>query len=131
MKKNNYYEALLFLLRVIVQADGVFDDEESEAIEEICEIEKIPKVYYTDFNSRVNTLSEKEMYLKGIDWVQECTKEEQIKVFVWLYKMAEVDGTVHVKEVRFLLYSFRQADIEFEEIEAAAKITPKLKKKEH
>ncbi len=126
MENNNYFEALLYLLRVIVYADGVFDEEESNAIKEICEIEKISHDYYTDFCNRVKGVSEKEMYLAGIDKVQQCSPEEQIKVFVWLYKMAEVDGTVHIKEVRFLLYSFRQADIEFEDVENAAVKTPKL-----
>ncbi len=128
MKKNNYFEALLYLLRVIVYADGVFDEDESNAIQEICNLEDISESYYKDFYERVKNLSEKEMYLKGIDYVQKCSREEQIKVYVWLYKMAEVDGTIHVKEVRFLLYSFRQADIEFEEVEEVAKNSPKLKR---
>lgn len=121
METNNYYEALLFLLRVIVYADGVFDEDESKAIKEICIIEGIPDSYYHNFCERIKDISEKDMYISGIDYVQVCTQEEQIKVFVWLYKMAEVDGTVHVKEVRFLLYSFRQADIEFEQVEEAAR----------
>lgn len=126
METNIYNEALLFLLRVIVYADGIFDDDESKAIKEICRIEGISDAYYDSFCDRVKGVSEKEMYNQGIDFVHVCTPEEQIKVFVWLYKMAEVDGTVHVKEVRFLLYSFRQTDIEFEDVEAAAKKVPKL-----
>lgn len=128
METNNYNEALLSLLRVIVYADGVFDDDETNAIKEICEIEGISDTYYDDFGERIKNLSEKDMYIKGIDSVQDCSQEEQIKIFVWLYKMAEVDGTIHVKEVRFLLYSFRQADIEFEQVEEAARKVPKLNK---
>jgi uncharacterized tellurite resistance protein B-like protein len=128
METTNYNEALLFLLRVIVYADGVFDEDESNAIKEICGIENISEAYYLNFCERVKNMSEKDMYLHGIDHVQLCSQEEQIKVFVWLYKMAEVDGTVHVKEVRFLLYSFRQADIEFEQVEEAARKVPKLMK---
>lgn len=128
MEKINYNEALLYLLRVVVYADGVFDDEESEAIQEICGIEEISDEYYKDFSDRVKSMSEKEMYLTGIDFVRDCSKEEQLRVFVWLYKMAEVDGTVHVKEVRFLLYSIRHADIEFDQIEMAAKKVPSLNK---
>lgn len=130
MKSNNYYEALLFLLRVIVYADGVFDDDESMAIKEICSIVGISDDYYNDFCERAKGLSEKDMYNNGMDCIQDCNKEEQIKVFVWLYKMAEVDGTVHVKEVRFLLYAFRQTDIEFDEVEAVAKETPRLQQGE-
>lgn len=120
MEKNNYYEALLFLLRVIVYADGVFDEEEVRAIKEICKHEGISEAYYQDFNNRTKEYSEKKMYQTGIDLVQVCTLEEQLTVFSWLYKIAEVDGKVHVKEVRFLLYSLRHTDIEFEQVEQKA-----------
>jgi len=126
MEKNTYNEALLLLLRVIVFADGVFDKEEEVAIKEICEIEGISDEYYQDFCDRAEKLSEKEMYLNGTDKVHVCSLEDQLKVFVWLYKIAEVDGKVHVKEVRFLLYSIRHADIEFAQVEEAASKTPSL-----
>ncbi len=126
MEKNTYKEALLLLLRVIVFADGVFDKEEENAIKEVCQLESISDEYYQDFCNRAEKMSEKEMYLNGIDKVHICTLDEQLKVFVWLYKIAEVDGKVHVKEVRFLLYSIRHADIEFDQVEEAAAKTPSL-----
>lgn len=128
METNNYNEALLFLLRVVVYADGVFDEDESAAINEICLIEEIANDYYADFCERVKNFSEKDMYIKGIDHVHECSPDEQLKIFVWLYKMAEVDGTIHVKEVRFLLYSIRQSDIEFDRVEEEASKLQNLKK---
>ena len=127
MEKDTYKEALLLLLRVIVFADGVFDEEEETAIKEICNIEGISDEYYKDFCNRAENMSEKEMYLNGIDKVHVCSLEDQLKVFVWLYKIAEVDGKVHVKEVRFLLYSIRHADIEFGQVEETAAKTPSLK----
>ncbi len=126
MEKDTYTEALLLLLRVIVFADGVFDKEEENAIKEICGIEGISEEYYQNFCERAEKMSEKEMYLSGIDKVHACSLNEQLNVFVWLYKIAEVDGKVHVKEVRFLLYSIRHANIEFDQVEAAAEKTPPL-----
>lgn len=128
METNNFNEALLYLLRVIVYADGVFDEEESAAINQICLFEEISNDYYADFCERVKNFSEKDMYINGIDHVQECTPAEQLKIFSWLYKMAEVDGTIHVKEVRFLLYSIRQSDIEFDNVEKEASNLPELNK---
>lgn len=126
MEHKNYNDALLYLLRVIVYADGVFDEDESHAIAEICRLEGISDAYYKDFCNRVEQMSEKELYLGGIDGVQHCTDEEQLKIFVWLYKMAEVDGKVHVKEVRFLLYSIRHTNLEFKDVEKAATDAPAL-----
>ena len=126
MERDTYNEALLLLLRVIVFADGIFDKEEENAIKEICKIEEISDEYYQDFCDRAEKMSEKDMYLNGIDKVHVCSMEDQLKVFVWLYKIAEVDGKVHVKEVRFLLYSIRHADIEFEQVEETAAKTASL-----
>lgn len=126
MEQNNYFEALLFTLRVIVYADGVFDEEEVSAIKEICKQEEISDAYYDDFCERTKGFSEKQMYQSGIDMIQECSNEEQLNVFAWLYKIAEVDGKVHVKEVRFLLYSLRNTDIEFDQVEELAKQLPTL-----
>lgn len=124
MEQNNYFDALLYMLRVIVYADGVFDENEVRAIREICKVEGISEAYYDEFNNRCNNLSEKEMYHTGIDLLQSCTLEEQLSVFAWLYKVAEVDGKVHVKEVRFLLYSLRHTEIEFDQVEEKANQLP-------
>ncbi len=126
MEINKYNEALLHLLRVIVYADGVFDEDEANAILEICKSENISNEYYKDFNQRVENIAERELYITGIDLIHTCSIEEQMKIFVWLYKMAEVDGKIHVKEVRFLLYSIRQADIEFAQVEINAQKTPSI-----
>ncbi|MCB0505906.1 MAG: TerB family tellurite resistance protein [Cyclobacteriaceae bacterium] len=126
MEQNNYFEALLYMLRVIVYADGIFDDEEIKAIKEICNREKISDEYYRNFVESTRGFSEKQMYQTGIDLVQVCTLDEQLKIFAWLYKIAEVDGKVHVKEVRFLLYSLRHTDIEFAHVEAKAKELPAI-----
>lgn len=126
MEQNNYYEALLYLLRVIVYADGVFDEDEARAIKKICQNEGISDAYYENFNNRTKGLSEKKTYQTGIDLVQVCTIDEQLTIFAWLYKIAEVDGKVHVKEVRFLLYSLRHTDLEFAHVELRARELPTI-----
>jgi len=39
-----------------------------------------------------------------------------LKAFVTLYKISEIDGRVHVKEVRLLLYSIKMTGIEFDDV---------------
>ncbi|MCB0496639.1 MAG: TerB family tellurite resistance protein [Cyclobacteriaceae bacterium] len=126
MEQNTYFDALLYLLRVIVYADGVFDEDEVRAIKDICKQEDVSEEYYGDFVSRTKGFSEKKMYQNGIDMIQECTLDEQLRTFAWLYKIAEVDGKVHVKEVRFLLYSLRHTDIEFAQVEKKAGELPAI-----
>ena len=49
-----------------------------------------------------------------------------MNAFVILYKMSEVDGRVHVKEIKLLLYSIKLAGIEFDDVVNLAKVTPSI-----
>ncbi|MFM7431363.1 MAG: hypothetical protein ACKO1F_15895 [Flammeovirgaceae bacterium] len=55
--------------------------------------------------------------------LNKCSDFEKLNVFVHLYKMSEVESTVHVKEVRLLLYSIRMVAIEFKVMVEKAKAT--------
>ena len=126
MNKSAYHEAVLFLTHLIVYADGELDETEVKAISQICDHESITPEYYDDFSKRIKGMHERDMYLQGIDLVSQCTDQEKIDAFSWLYQISEVDGKVHVKEVRFLLYSIKRAGIEFEEVVDRAKNMPRL-----
>ena len=63
---------------------------------------------------------DREIYQKGIELINKCSDDEKLDAFVHLYNMSEADGTVHVKEVRLLLYSIKMADIEFNDVVARA-----------
>ncbi|MFO7259333.1 MAG: hypothetical protein DIU61_016665, partial [Bacteroidota bacterium] len=64
------------------------------------------------------------LYNRGIALINECTRDEKLSIFATLYKMSEVDGRVHQKEIKLLLYSIESAGIEFDEVVNAAKSTP-------
>lgn len=126
MNKNTYHEAVLFLTHLIVYADGELDEAEVNAIRQICDHESITPEYYDDFSNRIKGMHERDMYLQGIDLVSQCTDHEKLGAFSWLYQISEVDGKVHVKEVRFLLYSIKKAGIEFEDVIEKAQGQPRL-----
>jgi uncharacterized tellurite resistance protein B-like protein len=126
MTKNIYHEAVLFLTHLIVYADGELDENEVKAISQICDHESITPEYYDDFSIRIKGMHEREMYLQGIDLVSQCNDREKLDALAWLYQISEVDGKVHVKEVRFLLYSIKKAGIEFEDVIDKAKKMPRL-----
>ena len=72
--------------------------------------------YLYNFIRYAKVLSEKEVYNKGLEEISMCEDEEKLRAFGWLYRISEVDGTVHVKEIRFLIYSLKKAGIDFEDI---------------
>ena len=122
--KSTYQLGLLHLVRLLISADGVIDEKERTALKRIKEFEKIPDDLFDNFESTISSKKEREIYEQGIKLINECSDEQKLKAFVHLYKLSEADGSVHVKEVRLLLYSIKMAGIEFNDVvDRAAKTT--------
>ena len=121
MTPNKTYQiGLLYLVHLLISADGVVDENEKKALNKVKEKENIPDSLFAEFENQVATKKERDIYQEGIEMINKCTEEEKLNAFVHLYKMSEVDGRVHVKEVRLLLYSIKMAGIEFNDVVARA-----------
>ena len=114
--KQRYHLGLLYLVRLLISADGVIDENEHKAMMEIKGKEKISDDLFREFEQAIATKKEREIYETGIQLMNECTEEEKLNAFVHLYRLTEVDGNVHVKEVRLLLYSIKMVGIEFNDV---------------
>jgi uncharacterized tellurite resistance protein B-like protein len=113
---RNYQLGLLYLIHLLISADGVIDEKEYNALLSIKNKEHIPDPIFKEFKEATTIKKEKEIYQEGIALINECTDAEKLNAFVHLYKLSEVDGSVHVKEVRLLLYSIKMAGIEFNDV---------------
>ena len=121
MTTNKTYQiGLLYLVHLLISADGVVDENEKKALNRIKEKENIPDSLFKEFETQVAIKKERDIYQEGIELLNKCSEEEKLNAFVHLYKMSEVDGRVHVKEVRLLLYSIKMAGIEFNDVVARA-----------
>ncbi len=116
LTENHYTNGLLLLSYLITAADGILDDREIEALKTIASNENIPEDQLWNFIKYAKALPEKSVYVQGLDEISLCDRDEKLRAFCWLYRISEVDGKVHIKEVRFLLYSVKQAGIEFEDV---------------
>jgi len=125
-EKKNFYYGLLYLIHLIIDADGVVDDHELKALETIIEYEKMPEGVYKEFIDEIGSASEREIYERGIAMISLCPKEEQLRAFSWLMKISESDGQIHAKEIRLLLYSVKKAGIEFDDVVNGAQKLPAL-----
>lgn len=119
-RSEKYQLGLLYLVHLLVSADGVVDENEKKAIIKVKEKENISDLILNEFEKRIASKKEREIYHDGIALINRCTDEEKVNAFVHLYKLSEVDGRVHVKEVRLLLYSIKLAGIEFNDVVARA-----------
>lgn len=121
MTTNKTYQiGLLYLVHLLISADGVVDENEKKALNKIKEKENIPDSLFKEFETQVAIKKERDIYQEGIELLNKCSEEEKLNAFVHLYKLSEVDGRVHVKEVRLLLYSIKMAGIEFNDVVARA-----------
>lgn len=113
---QNFQLGLLYLVHLLVSADGVVDQNELAALDKIKTREKISDDVFNQFKKDITIKKEKDIYQAGLNFIGQCTDEEKLRAFSILYKMSEVDGRVHVKEVRLLLYSARTTGVEFDDV---------------
>jgi uncharacterized tellurite resistance protein B-like protein len=103
-----------------MSADGVIDEKETRALVALKAKEEIPDSTFNEFKKSIEEKKGRDIYQTGIEFINLCTDEEKLRAFVILYKMSEVDGSVHVKEVRLLLYCIKVTGIEFDDVVAKA-----------
>jgi uncharacterized tellurite resistance protein B-like protein len=121
---KNYQLGLLYLVHLLVSADGVVDENELAALDKIKEREKISDEIFAQFKKDISVMKERDIYQLGIDNITPCSDKEKLNAFSILYKMSEVDGRVHVKEVRLLLYSTKVTGVEFDDVVKQAATLP-------
>ena len=118
--EKDFHIGLLYLVHLLINADDMINEKEQAALKKIIEKEKIPAAVVEDFQRDLKRKKTKDIYHQGIDLISACTDEQKLRAFVHLLKLSEVDGSVHVKEVRLLLYSIKKASIEFDDVVAEA-----------
>jgi uncharacterized tellurite resistance protein B-like protein len=121
VEPEHFHLGLLYMVHLLIGSDGKTSQAETDALLRIKQNEGIPDQLFRRFANSITTKSERETYLEGIDYLNKCTDPQKLRVFVHLYKLAEVDGNVHVKEVRLLLYSIKATGIEFNDVVEMAK----------
>jgi uncharacterized tellurite resistance protein B-like protein len=120
---EHYQLGLLYLVKLLIDADGIADEKELAALRVIKEKEQITNDVFTSFEALVSTLREQDVYNAGIAHLNQCNKQEKLNIFSMLYKLSEVDGRVHLKEIKLLLYSIKSAGISFDDVVTQAKST--------
>lgn len=120
---KHYQLGLLYLVKLLIDADGVADEKELAALHCIKVKENIPDEVFWEFEARVSRLKDQEIYEAGFKYLHNCTLPEKRNIFTILYKLSEVDGRVHLKEIKLLLFSIKTAGVDFDDVVNQAKIT--------
>jgi len=83
-------------------------------------------VHFRNLKRDAQSKTEREIYESGLDYLAHCNEHEKLKIFGILYRLSEVDGRVHAKEIKLLLYSVNTAGIEFNDVVDYAKRNPSI-----
>jgi len=122
-KQNTDFQlGLLHFVHLLVTIDGHIDDREKKTIYSIKREEAIPGRLFQSFVSSIGGKTEREVFAEGLDRLNRCNEEEKLCVFVHLYQLAQADDHLDVKEIKLLLYSLHQTNIEFEDVVLAAQL---------
>lgn len=126
MKANNqntdFQLGLLHFVHLLVTVDGKIDDREREAIYLIKGEEKISGSVFQHFVRTIMGKTEHEVYQEGMRLLSQCNDEEKLAAFVHLYRLAQADEHLDVKEVKLLLYAIKQTNIEFNDVVLTAQL---------
>jgi uncharacterized tellurite resistance protein B-like protein len=117
-----YKLALLHLIHVLVNADGVVDERERQLLETIRREENISDAVFHAFEARITGSTTKDVYAHGMKLLEDCPDEEKLQVFAHLYRMALADDDMNMREVRLLFYALRTTQIDFDDVMLVARM---------
>lgn len=112
---------MLCLIHVLISSDGEISQDELNYLTRIKETEGISDRLYAIFESSISGKTGREIYQIGIESILRCSAEEKLLAFVRLYQIAHADGIIHVREIRFLLYAVKLADVDLDIVMRASK----------
>jgi len=117
----DYQLALLYLMHLVVGADDEIDEQEMNALKIIRNKVNISEETFKQFTADIATMRERDIYISGLELLNNCSEKEKLDAFALLYKLTEADGKVHIKEVRFLLYASKSCGVNFDDVTSESK----------
>lgn len=122
LPNSNYHLGLLYFVHLLVNIDKSVDEREKEAIRDLQIQEDIPETLIHVFKDAVLTKTERELFQYGVHLLNLCNDQEKLCALAHLYHLAEQESKTHIKEVRWLLYSLKDSEIDFEDVEMTARL---------
>jgi hypothetical protein len=113
---DNYHKGLLFVTYLLINSDKEISDNELYYLHKMRVEEGISDDVFTEHFKSLLGKDEREIYQIGIDAINLCTDDQKLKAFTRLYQMALSDKVLRVKEVRFILYAIKLAQVDINTI---------------
>jgi uncharacterized tellurite resistance protein B-like protein len=120
---TNFKLGLLHFVHMLINVDNHVDEREMKALQLIKVEENIDDDLFQQFSRSIVNSKEHEIHERGVDLLNMCTEDERLCAFVHLFRIAEADSTINMKEVRLLMYSIKATKIEFDDVSMSARLS--------
>ena len=114
--KKNYQLGLLHVVHSLINVDGRIDDREMETLMKIKNEENIDDTVFLEFSRSIARTKSPDIFKRGVDLLKACKEEEKICAFVYLFKLAEADESISMKEVKLLMNALELTDVDFKDV---------------
>jgi uncharacterized tellurite resistance protein B-like protein len=114
--KRNYQLGLLHIVHSLINTDGRIDDREMAIILKIKTEEHIDDAIFLEFSRSIALTKGNDIYNRGVHLLKDCNEEEKLCAFVYLFKLAEADDSISMKEIRLLMDALEVTNVDFKDV---------------
>ena len=118
--KKDYHLALLHFVHMLINTDNKIDDREMDLILKIKGEERIDDASFLQFSRSISQANREEIFNRGLELLNNCTEEEKLCAFVYLFQLAEADTSISMKETRLLISALKATNIDFNDVDISA-----------
>lgn len=117
MTPIHFKESAILLCYLIASSDGINNHFESRMYDFFKSIEDITEQQSDTILAKLKTMSDQMVYEKGIEALNMCSREEQVKCLAWMNKIANSDGRLDDKEWSIIYQVYKkELNLTLEEI---------------
>lgn len=114
--RENFNTGLMYITFLLMDLDREISENELNFLDFVRQEAGMDETEFRAFYNSAIGKTEREIYQIGMDAIAQCKEEEKIQIFVKLYHMALADQVLRVKEIRFILYASRMADVDIDRV---------------
>jgi hypothetical protein len=120
--KKDYHLALLHFVHMLINTDNRIDDREMDLILKIKKEEGIDDASFLEFSRSIAHINHQDIFNRGLKLLNNCTEDEKLCAFVYLFQLAEADTSISMKETRLLISALKAANVDFNDVDISNRL---------
>jgi hypothetical protein len=113
---EKFQQGLLYVAYLLIHSDQEISDNELVYLHKMRVEEGMTDSEFAEHFKSIIGKSDREIYQIGIEALNTCPDEYKIRAFVRLYQMALADKVLRAREVRFILYAIKLANVDIDAV---------------